>query len=332
MTTLHLKSLCCGAKLIGYGRRRRQCVNCGKTYTIYPRKRGRKKKQNSKELLKRVVLENQSLSSQLIHYPGLSLRSLQQRVHNLVRSTASKIVNYPKFQGKYILIGDGVWYEFCKEDWVLYLFILKPRRKNYGYLLDPVILPGKESFHNWKVAIETIPKNVRERTIAFVSDNFRASDKIANHFGFIHQLCHFHLIAEIQKRRGKYKYRIFGKSIREDIYQCITSLLLEAQPEKISYLINQLEALHKHPECPRKLGMLTREFLKNLKKYHAYLKYPQYTIPRTTSALESLGNQISKRTKTLPNPQSVQEWSTAYIRLKKIMKCNGQKSIKNQQN
>lgn len=59
------------------------------------------------------------------------------------------------------------WYlVHVRQEWVLYLMILKPRRRNYVYLLDPVILPDHERYENWMAAINTIPEHVRKRIIS----------------------------------------------------------------------------------------------------------------------------------------------------------------------
>lgn len=44
MNKKHAKCLFCGAKIIKYGRRRRRCHACKKTWTVRPKKRGRKAK------------------------------------------------------------------------------------------------------------------------------------------------------------------------------------------------------------------------------------------------------------------------------------------------
>jgi len=332
MTTQHTKSSCCQAPVRRYGERRRQCCQCLTTWRLSPHKQGRKRKRYSRNLLSKVLLQAQSVNDQLVNYPDLTLNGLQKRVQRLVQSAATRPRDYPQLRGQYILIGDGLWYRLDNQDWVLYLFLLKPRRRNYAYLLDPLILPGKESFANWQMAIETIPNNIKERILAFVSDAFRASDKIIRHYQWLHQLCHFHLIAELQKRRGRKKKTIAGKSIREAIYQIIVQLLQADQPKQIKRLKAQLQRLTAKSECPGKLGMIAREFLKHFDKYQTFLNRPDLTIPRTTSAAESLGKLIRRRTRPLNTPQAIQEWATAFVRLKRTMNCNGQNSIKNQPN
>lgn len=332
MTTQHTNSSCCQAPVQHHGQRRRQCAKCLRTWSISPHKRGRKRQRSSQGLLSKVVLQGQSVETQLSHYPNLTLNGLQKRVQGLIRSAATKDRVYPLLRGQYILIADGLWYSFDNQDWVLYIFLLKPRRRNYAYLLDPLILPGKESYRNWLTAIETIPDNIQRLILAFVSDAFRASDKISQYYQWLHQLCHFHLIAELQKRRGRRKKAIAGRSVRENIYQSVVKLLRTNEPKQINRLKARLRKLTDKLECPAKLAMIAREFLKHFDKYQTYLDYPELTIPRTSSPAESLAKLIRQRTRMLNTPQAVQDWAAAFVRLKRTMKCNGQKSIKNPQN
>lgn len=224
----------------------------------------------------------------------------------------------PRLRGSYLLIADGIWYTFEGEEWVLYLLLLKPIRRNYAHLLDPVMLKGRERFSNWQRAIQSIPELTRKCIVAFVSDHFSASERVARYFKWIHQLCHFHLIAELQKRRGRRKTRLAGASIREEIYQCVVHLL----SGRNATIEQKLRQLISNRECPRKVGMIAREFLRVRHRYWSYLRYPELTIPKTTGAAESLGKLIRKRTWPLRNPTAVLQWAAAFIRLRKNMACN----------
>lgn len=283
-------------------------------------------------MLAKILLDGQSVRSHLIHYPRLTLRALQKRAQRLVRAMVAQPRKYPSLKGPHILIADGLYYRFGGEEWILFLFLLKPRGKDYAYLLDPLIMPGKESFRNWHAALETIPQDARKRIIAFVSDNFTASDMVAKHYGWLHQLCHFHIIAELQRRRGGRKKTIEGRSIREGIYQTVLQLLYVEEQSRLQRLTKHLRALESNPHCPRKVDMIARGFLKDIGKYRAYRDYPELAIPQTSSAAESLIKLVKKRTRHLRTPQAVQEWATALVRLKRVMRCNGQKPSKIQQN
>lgn len=325
MTTQHTKSSCCQAAIIKYSERRRQCKQCKKTWRRYKHKRGRKRKRANYQVVKKLLLKGQRIADRKIDYPHLKERALAKRIERSIQSFVSKPRQYPKLKGKYILLSDGLWFHFGGCDYVLFLLLLKPRRRNTAYLLDPVIFPGKETYSNWKSALATIPENIRKRIISLVSDNFKASSQIIQHFGWTHQLCHFHLLEGLQKRRGKIKRNIRGRSIREEIYQTVVQLLSTLDSQEKRFLIRKLRQLTCHPDCPRKLTMMVHGFLKALDKYHTYLTHPSLTIPRTTSPVESLNKLIVRRTRHLKTPEAVINRATAFVRLKKIITCNSSK-------
>lgn len=280
-----------------------------------------------------MVLKVQSAEAQQGLFAECSSSAVAKRFQKSLARFTRWPAHYPHLAGAYTLIADGLWYTFDDTDWVLYLLLLKPRRRNYAYLLDPIILQGRETYDNWTTAIDTIPEDIQKRVCAFVSDHFRASEKVARRYGWIHQLCHFHLLAELQKRRGTRKRKIPGHHIREDVYQLVRSVLVSEAGAKRTTDIRKLIQCINQRDCPRKLGMIVREFLRTLDRYHAYRTYPAYTIPRTTGAAESLSKLVRKRTRPLKTPQAVQDWAVAFCRLRRTITCNGQRTIeKNQPN
>jgi len=325
MTIKHLLSPCCQAKIIHYGNRRRQCVQCKKTWRLHHHKRGRNPKRCNYKLVERKILDNQSVRTQKRnYYPHLSEQAIYKRSQRCLDIISEQDRQYPKLRGQYILLGDGAGYTFKDQDWTLYVFLLKPRKRNYAYVLDPIMIQGKESFITWKQAIDNIPKDIRKQIVAFVSDNFHASKKIAHHYEWIHQLCHFHLIKELHRRRGKRK-KLDNQTLRERIYITICQMLKTNNHEKVTNLAKELANLYKHPKCPFKFRMMIKEFIRTRERYLAYLNYPQLTIPRTNNASESLVNLIRKRTERLKSAKSVERWAKVSTRLKNKMICNGEK-------
>lgn len=322
MPTQHPLSPCCRAFSRRHGDRRRQCTKCEKTWRIFIHKRGRNPKRRNPGLVKRVVFDQKSLSGETCHFPELKAKAITKRFERSLKATVAKPRKYPRFSGRYILLADGIWYSFDDEDWVLFIFVLKPRRRNYGYLFDPVLLKGKESFDNWTDAIDTIPSEVRKRIFAFVSDNFRCSRTVANRYGWLHQLCHAHLILDLQKRRGGYK-NFKNRSIREGIYQFICRLLVTRDQREGRACRRIIETLAEHHDCPKKLRMMANEFLRKLADYRTYATHPTLTIPRTNNVSESLVNLVRKRTGKLNRPEAVRQWATAFIRMKRRINCNG---------
>lgn len=332
MSTQHTKSNCCRATIHLYGNRRRQCSGCLRTWRIHLHKRGRNRKRINKQLLKRVVFESQLVRHQKSSFKQIGISGLYRRLEKALRHESLKKIQLPKLSGAYILLADGIRYFFKDQEWVLYLFLLKPRRRNYAYLLTPKIVQGKETHQNWKEAIHSLPQEIRKCVFAFVSDNFRASRRIAREQGWLHQLCHFHLLSEMQKRLGRNKRVLVGLNIREEIYQTVRNLLVSKEEWLLPRKILKLKILSQQKNCPRKFRMIVHEFLRNIHHYRLYLSYPTLTIPRTTSAVESVVNLLRKRTAKLKSPKAVQAWSTIFLRFHKKIVCNGQSKKKIQPN
>lgn len=333
MTTQHPKSPCCGASVHSHSKRRRLCSQCQQSWSLYPHKPGRRLQRHNYQLVKRIILGRETISVQKRYYPKLTEDAIKKRFQQSLSQLVSQPRIYPNFSGRYILIADAMWRKFNRERWTLYLLLLKPRRRNYAYLLDPVLKPGKESMGHWGQVLETLPPALRGRMAAAVTDNLPGLRKLFRQLGLPHQLCHFHLIKELQNRRGKRQAKTLATyPVREQIYQLIRCLL--TMPEGYQFLRKQSELwqLAHRPECPRKLSMMGREFLRNLHLYRTYLSYPHYTIPRTTGAAESLVKMIKVRTHSINTPQALLNWSTAFVRFQQTMTCNGSKKTKIPQN
>lgn len=319
MPSKHQCSPCCRARIYRFGGRRRQCARCKRTWRTHPHKRGRKPQRVRKQLAERIISDGQRSRDQQRWYPTVTLRRVQQRVHRRITLSATAPRACAHLRGRYILLGDGLWYRFDGTDYVLYLFLLKPRRRNIATILDPVLLPGREQRTNWEAALDTIPAAIRARVCAFVSDHFRAAEAVVDARGWLHQLCQFHLLKELQKRRGKRKRQLPGAPVREAVYQSILHLLHvddAAATERLHTLVDRAD-------CPKKIRMIGREFLRSQERYRTYQRHHALTIPNTTSAVESLGKCIRKRTRSLRTPDAVLLWATAYVRAKQTMTCRG---------
>lgn len=327
MPTKHLLSSCCGAKIYHHGSRRQQCSKCKKTWTKHKHKRGRNPQRINKALIKRIVLDKQRIKDQIQHFPFLTVSGIKKRFEKSLHFSVSLPRVYPEIDSQYILITDGMWFKLNGETWILYVFLLKPINCNYAYLLDPTIIKGKESFKRWEQAIDTIPKYIREHIFAFVSDDFSASCKITRHYGWIHQLCHAHLIRELHRRRGKIRV-LETTTIRECIYLIIRRLIVTKDKLVSESLMQILKNIYQNPKCPYKMRMIINTTIRKISCYHAFLDNPTATIPNTSNVAESLIKTLRDRIGKFSNPEAIQNWATAYMRLKKKMNCNATK-VKN---
>lgn len=322
MKSLHTKSPCCWGKTYRFGNRRRQCAVCRKTWRIRHKRKGRKSYRINKQLLRRVLFEGRSLK-QAFRKEYSALPNLYHRFRQSLEWLSRKPRHYCFHSDKLILVADALWFQFNKEKWVLFLMVLKPTDDNQATLLDPILLEGGESYDNWQTAISTIPERTKERIVAIVSDDFRAAKGLAEEHRWVHQLCHFHLIAQLQIRRGRRKSTVEGRDVREDIYQTIRQALIATDEKELEQLQTTLQKLIRHPICPKKLKMIVNQFLRSINHYRAYLIYPELNLPNTTNAIESTGNLIRRVASTLNTPKSLYLWSKGLIRLRSEITCNG---------
>jgi len=213
-------------------------------------------------------------------------------------------------------------------DWVMYVMAVKPVKSHRAFFLDPVLLPGKECYERWRVALATISPKTKKRVKAFVSDGFRGSKLIAKEHGWIHQRCHFHLLMALIRRHGKRSYRTKGAGVREKLLGVVRALL--TTPDSVTLKRQTLKArrLISHPLCPPWIRIQTVEFLRTLDDFRAYLIHPELNLPTTNNSIESSGRIIRKATSTARTPQSVLLRATAFLRLRKSITCNGKFSTK----
>lgn len=321
MKILHTKSPCCQGKIYRFGNKRRKCVICGKTWTAHRKRQGRKSYRVNKELLKRVLAEGRSLTQEMKKdYP--SLASLRYRFRKAIIWITRQPRHFESPDEQLILLVDALWFRFRKENWTLYLMALKPVSDNRAILLDPVLLNGGESYENWQTALETMPDRAKECIVALVSDNFGAAQMLAQRYGWVHQLCHFHLISQLQIRRGRRKYFIKGKNLREKIYHTIREALEITNEENLNTLLVRLKRYGNHQECPYRLKMAANEFVRTINLYRAYLLYPELNLPTTTNAIEATAKRIRQMARSISTPKALSLWAKALIRLRPEITCN----------
>lgn len=319
MKNLHGKSPCCREKIYQHGNKRRKCSWCVRTWRVRKKKRGRKHYRPDKSLLKKIFIEGQRLRcyGEKKHLSSKGTASIRFRK---VLDSFLKEPRKEKFLCReYILLFDALWFKFNRKRWTLYVIAARSARNTIAIFLDPVLLEGKESAACWKQIIDTLPLALKNRVKACVSDGFRGSKKLTKENAWILQRCHFHLIGQLQIRRGQRK-NLKDKYVREEIYQTTRKLLTA---KKIKVLKEQLQKLISRSDCPRKLKSIICEFLRDLDDFRAYAKYPQLNLPITNNTTESMNKLIRKQCSYLKTPESLKLWATAFIRMRPNIKCNG---------
>ena len=327
MKILHAKSPCCRGSINHFGKRRRQCSICKRTWRIRQKRRGRKQKRIDRQLTHRILIEHRTFQHHC-RKGAVSQSGFSRRLSKAIRSDLKLKARLRFPSSPYALLGDGLYFKFKRMDWVLYVMAVKPVKSNRAFFLDPVLLQGKECYERWRVALATIPPKTKKRVKAFVSDGFRGSKLIAREHGWIHQRCHFHLLLALIRRHGRRLYRVKGAGIREKLLGVVRALLTTPDSAILRRRTLKARRLISHPLCPPWIRIQTVEFLRTLDDFRAYLIHPELNLPTTNNSIESSGRIIRKATSTARTPQAVLLRATAFLRIKKSITCNGKSSTK----
>ena len=326
METLHAKSPCCRGRIYRFGKRRRQCSKCSRTWRIRRKRRGPKRKRISATIIPRIVREGVTVTSiaRRRHCSATAIQDhVQRAMEQLLRSSNRSEIP----EGPLILIIDGMWLRFRGSGWhIMYLMALRAIDDNVAYFVDPVSLPGKETSVGWHEAMATLPQSVRQRIVALVSDGLRGVKPLAQANGWIFQRCHFHLFAKFQQKHILRIYRVASRQVRDDILATLEEAVRTTSENRLRELQNTLRKLSDHPACPWYLRMQVREFLRYLDDFRTYLRYPRLHLPTTTNTVETmirLLRRLVRQSHGFRTPASAYRWITTFIRLKRTIACNG---------
>ncbi len=268
---------------------------------------------------------------------GRTLKSLaprtgltRQALGHRFRRALEQFVSHPRTlrlpKGPLILVLDGLYFRFGGRHWVLYLMGVKPCHQNRAVFLDPVLLPERENVRCWSQAFATIPVPVYRRICASVSDDIRGMISLAGNQGWTVQLCHFHLISQLQGSRGRRKRKLVGRPVRETLYQLTRQALELPDATRLQVVLKRLERLVQKPMGSRVMRMAVREFLRRKEHFRAYRRYPELGLPSTTGTVEAMGRRIRdlmRQTRSISSPYALKLWATALIRMRPIVMCNG---------
>ena len=325
MNSSHVKSPCCRAKIHRFGSRRRQCSHCKRTWRIRSKKRGRKRWRASPSFLKAVLVEGRTLKS-LAPRTGLTRQALGHRFRRALEQFVSRPRTVRLPAGPLVLVLDGLYFRFRGRHCVLYLMGVKPCHQNRAVFLDPVLLPERENLRCWSQAFTTIPAPVHRRICASVSDDIRGMIGLATRQAWVVQLCHFHLISQLQGSRGRRKRKLVGRPVREILYRLTRQALELPDGARLQQVLKRLEQLVKQPMGSRVMRMAVREFLRRTEHFRAYRRYPELGLPSTTGTVEAMGRivrDLMRQTRSISSPHALKLWATALIRMRPNVMCNG---------
>lgn len=285
---------------------------------MWAKKRGVKPSRLRRNLLKKVLVEKQSLFSSKLNRTKLTEAARSFRLRRSMEQFLNSTVPNRVPAGKLILLIDAIWFRFKKERWTMYLMAVKPINNERATFLDPVLCAGRENYDDWNHIVDSMPKRVKNRIIALVSDGFRGSSHIAGYQGWILQRCHFHLFSQLQVNRGQWK-KMLDSKLRERICKAMRKIL--STKTHLREHINDLIRLLNRKDCPRRLHAIGVELIRHRQEFRAYLNFPELNLPNTTNSIESMNKIIRSSCRHLRTPESLILRSKCLIRMRKTIAC-----------
>jgi hypothetical protein len=326
MNTQHAKSRCCHVKILRFGHRRRQCRRCKRTWTIRPRKRGRRRIRTPHSLLRQVFLQRFTLQHLAPRRPRVALANFRYRFREALRHFVNDHRSPKVPRGSLTVLADGLRFHFHKRPWVLYLVAVKACAGKIAVFFDPWLFPGKEGAFRWERIFSALPANVQHRSVALIVDNLNGMKRIAKKHSWILQLCHFHLLQKLQVQWKRPRRALKGGVIREELYQLVRQALETSNQNKLDQVLACLEQLASTDIVTQRLQAVLRDFLLSVNFYRSYQKHPELNLPATTNTVESMAcviRDMLRRTRCASNPRALLCWSTALVRLRPTITCNG---------
>lgn len=330
MQKIHEKSSCCGAAVRRFGGKRRQCVKCRKTWSIHPRRRGRKLKRGS---CIRVIryLTNARISSYaraaLSHTAADRFEADLRRSRDLFLRTSAwrTLPNEPPL----IAVADafvkcirGRWY-------TLYLILIRRSVETHAVIAPLLLLPGTETHAGWQDAFGRLPPPVKTAIRVLVCDGHKGLIDRAKAHRWLIQRCHFHLLAAVQGRRsrwGRSRHRKEG----ERAHRLAKAVLETPDESALTEHLRTVEDLALSTSSPQ-LRTILLGLRSAFEDYRTYLVHPQLHLPTTTNAAESFFSSVENlchRTRGFCSVHSFMRWVTALAKNKQVIACRE----RNQQN
>lgn len=325
MSIQHIKSPCCGAHSINYGKRRRQCSSCRTTWRIRRKKRGRKIKRVSPQLAVRLF-ETKSTIRQRAEAQGLSERQYQYRMmRSLAHINGYKWYDLLPQRSKFILLIDGIWAHCNGKRVVVYLLALRSIKNTQAILLPPHVMTGTETHKKWQTIIDDLPVELQNQIVALVCDGLTGMTEQAQWRGWVVQRCQFHFIKTIERFRGKKNQFVKNKRFRENMYQAMRKALVMPEGNQLQDIFATIEQGGRYRHCPFWIKPLVKELVRYRHEFRAYIMHPELQLPATNGAMESLAGVVRHRlylARGFKTIQSLSRWMRGLIISKHHIICN----------
>lgn len=326
MNKKHEKSPCCQGKIRRFGKRRRQCCICKKTWRVWRKKRGRKRRRYDPHLLYAYLdhrigsLHNYAFGQ---HLKPTTLHARMRQTLKLFCATT----NWPEIpEGPLVMLADAMQQKFKHETITIYFMLLRSIARNVATICPVYAGSGTETYDGWFKAFDILPIDARKRIVALVCDGVTGLVTLAHKNHWVLQRCHFHLKHRINNYVHSGPLTRSG-TLGATLKEFIDTILYDADEDQVMCAAVELRML-KNTVHSEGLRAVLSGFLKHRRDYRSYIYYPYLHLPVTNNSVEMLIGMIrrfQRRTGGLSSKKSLRQWLEAFCKYRKTIICNGKK-------
>jgi hypothetical protein len=325
MKNIHEKSPCCGENVWHINKKRRQCSKCKKTWRVWKKQTGRKKRRCEFNVLFRY-LNNECGSMHLqAQKKNLAPSTIHARMTKLAEKF-NKETTWPEVpKGDLIAIADAMIEYINKIPHVVYFILLRSVSSSVA-VITPVLFMENigEGKTGWERAFNSIPSDIRNRIKAVVCDGVYALSIITRNEGWILQRCQFHVLASLVHHCSPSR---FGKRPKfgKRILKLANTVLKTKKDKSLENALFELDKILKNKITARGFKSVIRGFIKNYQDHRAYLNYPKLNLPTTSNSIENFIGQIrffQSRARGFRSLKSISMWIETLCKYKKKVTCN----------
>jgi hypothetical protein len=317
------KTLCSHHRFKRIGGRRKRCLDCGKSWSVRARKRGRKPTKRRVSGLAKTFVDKLTLVQQS-RRSGMTSDVLSKRHAQTLEILCDRPWPHTAPEGPLILVMDAMWFDTVLGKQTVYLLGLRAVHDNRLHFLRPVLRPGHESQKRWREVLGKIPEEARKRIHAFVSDSFAGSGRLAKEHGWVFQRCQAHLLLRLSTLCGDNKRVVSWREGRQETQRLMRALMNVRDESEASEIADRLFVLGQDKRCPARLRHIIVRTLRTLREYRACYLHPELRLPATTNALENTNGRIRSllnRSRGCRTPESLIRWITGFLWFHPMVAC-----------
>lgn len=325
MNIQHEKSPCCQGKIRRHGGRRRQCVECLKTFTRWKKKKRHPKRRDSIQLIEDYLRGSDGSFEQQALKRGLLPSTFRARMRQALRKFVVQ-TSWPDIpDGPLIAIADAMFVLIHGQPYTIYIILLRPVESSTAVIVGASLIPGHEQLTpGWAEMFADLPTEVRQRILALVCDGNQGLLGMAHYYDWILQRCQFHLLSRLKHYASDSDWNRFNYW-GEYIQTVVKEVLYTTDPERLETALQAIQKIC--DETPSKgIKKVLSGFLKQYPDYRTYLQYPKLHLPRTSNSMESLNAQFKAllgRAHGFSSVAALALWLEAFCKHRKTITCNG---------